>query len=237
MRGAADIVKMIGNGKGRDIRPRPDFAPRPLPPDAPIGDRWKSVLARVPSRFRAHRLPLVAGLVARGAAVAEARAALEALVRGELLVVTLVGRSEAGKTSLVGALVALLCELADAGDARAGVLARGLLWTDELALSRARASHKLGDGEAPLVERAVAAPLVVLDDLGQPTAGGQDEVIEVIWRRHQEERPLILTTGQPREKLTPRYGDGIYRRIARDRSARVIRCAEAKPKAEEGGAA
>lgn len=241
---AVVLAAQVGDGP----RPSPSWrsagevVPRPvIPPRAEgRGDEakswWWAVLEQIPRRFRAHRLETVNQFVKRPEAQGEARAALADLLAGEALAVTLVGRSEAGKTSLAAALVALLVELAEEGRPEALRLLWSALWTDELALSRARASHKLGGGEAPLVARALEASLLVLDELGGPTVSGSDEALEVIWRRWQDERPTIITTGQTGDKLIQRYGSGVFTRLTKQNASRLIQCSEPPKKKPQQGA-
>ena len=155
---------------------------------------WEAPIEQIPRRFRGHDLATVGALLQRREAVPEAIAALEQLLLGRLLTVTLVGRSECGKTSLAAAMLRELCRLAVDGSREARRLTFGSIWGDALKLNNARRSHRLGDGDAPLVERCKSVGLLVLDDVGQETAQGADEILDVLWRRHQEDLPTILTT-------------------------------------------
>jgi DNA replication protein DnaC len=199
------------------------------PPQDLEAQFYRKALAGIPKHFREHRFSTVAPYLKRPAAIEEADAALEGILAGQVLAVTLVGQSETGKTSLAAAMLAALVEEAVLTGARgARRLVRGSLWTDALALSRARASAKLGDGEAPLVARAIGAELLIVDELGSETVAGSDELIDVIFRRWQDERPTIVTTGQPRDRIVQRYGNGIHTRLMKQAQSRLIFCAPQK---------
>lgn len=224
------LVSAVGDGP-EAVAPRRRTA---LVGDTVEVSRFRATIQRVPTRFREHRLATVGQHVKRPVAVEEAAAALEAMLRGEVLALTLAGRSEAGKTSLAAALWAELADRAGAGDIAARRLLRAPMWTDALALSRARSTTALGAGEARLVAHALSASLLVVDELGGETTAGTDELIDVIWRRWQEQRPTIVTTGQPREKLRSRYGDGVVTRLTKQRESRLVLCADPPPKKTGG---
>lgn len=118
--------------------------------------------------------------------------------------VVLVGDAGSGKSSLA---VAMLRAHAERGD-------RGI-FVDSRALVRARVAHRMGEGEADLVSRAMRAPVLVLDELGAEIGKGTAEsvVAEVIHERHAWQRRTIYTTPFTAADLTARYGAGIVRRI------------------------
>lgn len=93
--------------------------------------------------------------------------------------VLLVGEAGSGKTSLACAM------LRQRG--------RGL-FAGAYYIAKARSEHRLGEGEAPEIDRAIAAPLLVLDDLGLEQAKNT-AISEVIYERHAEEKATIVTTG------------------------------------------
>lgn len=132
--------------------------------------------------------------------------------------VLLIGLSGAGKTSLAVAM------------ARAWVEHRRepalfVLATD---LAGARARNRLGSEPAEIAA-AVAAPLLILDDVGTESHVQGSAVVEVVFHRHAHLLPTIITTwighGETRESrgaaLAARYGDGFSRRVAGD-GARII---------------
>jgi DNA replication protein DnaC len=87
-----------------------------------------------------------------------------------------------------------------------------------LASSRMRTSGR----EAPLVLAAIAAPLLVLDDLGNPKSEPPSSpIVDVIWERVEKRRPTWITTWLSPDDCTARYGDGVTRRVFE--RARIIR--------------
>lgn len=122
------------------------------------------------------------------------RAAIERPPTGHMV---LVGSTGMGKTSLAVAML-------DAWVRAAPSTRHGAMFLETGWLSRARARHKLGQDEAPLVEQAMTAPLLVLDDLG---GGGEREdrdgcIADVVWTRTNHDRPLWVTTGLAAEGTT-----------------------------------
>jgi hypothetical protein len=218
------VLGALGEGPQAEALPRPALDLPGSPTGREASERL--ILRAIPKFFRGHRLETVGAHVKRQEAVGETRAALADILAGKARVVTFVGRSEAGKTSLAASLVAALDRAQQDGDGQAYRLLRSFVWLDALELSRARSSFKLGDGEAPLVDRARKASLLVLDEVGAETVAGSDEVLDVIWRRWQDERPTIVTTGQPGKKLIDRYGEGVYTRLTKQSASRLIRCSE-----------
>ncbi len=138
-------------------------------------------------------------------------------------IVTLCGSAGAGKTSLA---VAVLYDRLRAGETRC-------YFVDALSLSRARAEHPLGAGEAPIVKRAMTASTLVLDDVGTERQDLTGAVTDVIFKRHSQGRFTVITTGQTWEAIAERYGHGIARRMFEtDR----IQLGEIKPAAPKGDA-
>jgi DNA replication protein DnaC len=80
-------------------------------------------------------------------------------------------------------------------------------------LAKARREHRLGDGEAPLVDDAMTVDLLLLDELGADSTRGDDAVGEVVHQRHAHERPTIYTTAFSLDELAERHGDGVARRV------------------------
>jgi DNA replication protein DnaC len=80
-------------------------------------------------------------------------------------------------------------------------------------LGTARIQNAAGHGEATLVQRAVKAPLLLLDDLGIESNTATNAVPDVIAERHEANLTTWITTGFTRGELANRYGDGIARRI------------------------
>lgn len=74
--------------------------------------------------------------------------------------------------------------------------------------------HKAGQGDAPLVEAACDAPMILLDDVGSEVQTATNAVPQVLYRRHEDDLQTWITTGLSFDELQKRYGDGIARRIA-----------------------
>jgi hypothetical protein len=87
-------------------------------------------------------------------------------------------------------------------------------------LGVARIQHPAGHGEAELVEAAMKAPLILLDDLGSERDFPTNPIPDVIVERHAQDLPTWVTTGLPREPLVARYGAGVVARLFE--RARVI---------------
>lgn len=113
--------------------------------------------------------------------------------------VCFVGGAGSGKTTLA---CACLRERLDGG-----------LFVSAISLGLARAQARLGDGEPALVERAIAAPLLLLDDVGQEPKVASSAVKDVIFARYDADLPTWVTTGLTSEELVALYGDGFVRRV------------------------
>jgi DNA replication protein DnaC len=124
--------------------------------------------------------------------------------------VCLMGASRSGKTSLAVAMM------------RAWVVKqeRPALFVAAHRLGMARLQHPAGHGEAELVETAMRAPLVLLDDLGSEREFTMSPVADVIFERHAQDLPTWITTGLARDPLVARYGAGVVARLFE--RARVI---------------
>ena len=124
--------------------------------------------------------------------------------------VCFIGASRAGKTSLA---VAMLRAWVARYERRAMFFAAHRLGV-------ARLQHPAGHGEAPLVEAAMDAPLVLLDDLGSERDFPSNPIADVIFERHARDLPTWVTTGLSRDALVVRYGAGVTARLFE--RARVI---------------
>ncbi len=159
----------------------------------------------IPARATSSRyedLPSLEARVARIEAIPESLGALR-----ERRVV-LVGPSGSGKTSLAAAMLRCWRTSAD------GCLRRGG-WASAWRLVQARRQAPLGQGECAVVQAAIDARLLVLDDLGDsadPTDTLRDVVFDRAEREHGETQ-LWVTTWMTPEQISARYGDGFSRRI------------------------
>ncbi len=162
-------------------------------------DRKRLALKSIPPHYRDARLdaPWLAAKVLSVGEIGLVAAKILAAPR-----VLLVGPATAGKTSL---LVACMYErLADA------------LFVAAVDLGEARAEHKLGHGMAGAVAEAIAAPILVLDDLGKDEPHKLNPIPRVIDARFRLDRPTWCTTGLKKHELVEQYDDGIARRISED---------------------
>lgn len=165
-------------------------------------DMASDALATMPARFRWATFE-AQDLSARCPqdAIEKARKAARLLAGGNTRIVVLAGRAGSGKTSLACAIMRdLLHE--DVG--------RTARFVGALTLSRARADAGLGRTPA-IVEDAIRASLLLLDDLGQEA--GIDVVREVIHARHDADAPMVITTGFHPKTFDDRYGAGTARRL------------------------
>jgi DNA replication protein DnaC len=117
--------------------------------------------------------------------------------------VCLMGASRTGKTSLA---VAMLRRWVSEYGRHAEFIAVHRL-------GFARIQHAAGHGEPEIVERAMKAPLALLDDVGSERDTGTNPVPDIVFERHAEQRPTWVTTGLTREQLIQRYGTGMVSRL------------------------
>ncbi len=175
--------------------------------------RARDVLSSIPASFRWARLGVPELKKRVGATSVQIKRAYDSVVEGRPIVI--VGEPGSGKTSLG---VALLRSLVERGLRKGApeievrrALSAGFFSAYDLARDRAR--HKLGEGEAPLVEDAMLARVALLDDIGSEPEGQLSAVTDVIYTRHAHGLPTWITTWMTQEDATRRYGGGISRRI------------------------
>jgi DNA replication protein DnaC len=130
-------------------------------------------------------------------AVAKAQASLGV---GRVLIVGLPGN---GKTSLA---TAMLREAFSQGRRRA-------LFLSAEDLERAHVQHRAGQGEPEIVERALAADVLLLDDVGADRNAQLSAVPHIVGTRFRKERCTWMTTGLTRHGLAQHYGGGTARRL------------------------
>jgi hypothetical protein len=124
--------------------------------------------------------------------------------------VVFVGPSGTGKTSLAVALV------------RERVRVTGEPWVMCLAhrLGAARIQHRAGDGEPRIIEEAMRAKFLLLDDIGQETMTATNPIADIVNERDAERLPTWVTTGLTARAIGERYNGGVARRLF-ERSKRL----------------
>jgi DNA replication protein DnaC len=89
----------------------------------------------------------------------------------------------------------------------------GLVWAKAYTLADCVRWHKLGDGEPPEIKGARNATVLMLDDLGQENAGGEQTLFALLDDRYDRGAPTLVTSGLTIEQLKSRYGAHLFRRI------------------------
>jgi DNA replication protein DnaC len=122
----------------------------------------------------------------------------------------LLGTTGCGKTVGVVALAKRL--LACASEQRDWERARRIVFVDAARLALAREQHGLGGGEAPLVERCMNAPLLIVDEVGylDKDTGVLEQVVDA---RNKSRLPIVLTSGMEPQELHERYGAATARKM------------------------
>lgn len=168
----------------------------------------------------AFRWATMEGLRKRPRTAKAAEIACENLSRGAALV-TLAGPSGVGKTTVAAALYRRLIEAMDEPDGE-WVAASEIVHQARLASARREPFEFL--------ERCLDAGVLVLDDLGQESAGEwKRDLIHLLQRRHARGFTTIVTTyliaPKPNEpcEAVDRYGDGVARRLFEDDTLVVFR--------------
>ena len=82
---------------------------------------------------------------------------------------------------------------------------RDLLFVTAIDLVRARRMHPLGKGEAPLVDSAKKASLLLLDDLGSEGQDTENLFFEVVDYRYRRRTPTVVTSSMTARELGVRY--------------------------------
>lgn len=101
----------------------------------------------------------------------------------------------------------------------------GGLFTRASGLARAGGEHPMGQGSAPLIRRAKAARVLVIDEFGGPDYPLHLEhfVLEVLWTRHEERHLTIVTTGLTEGAIESRCGQGTMGRLREKGSCLTVR--------------
>ena len=251
----ADVVGLVAQlDSGAAVRPRRQWicagcGGEAVPTFAFCAPCQREAIARKRADMVAKvRATLPAGATAAGFGTDTLRSRLEADARpdayqqairlawgwarspAEVLIV--LGGAGRGKTSLAAAVALAVLDAganADASDADYA-RARRLLWADAHDLGQARRRHGLGEGDAPLIRQALAASVLVVDELGTErpdAASGTDPVRDVLWARFAAGRPTVCTSPCDRAALVARYGGGGERRLFEPGRAVVVDLGEA----------
>lgn len=156
--------------------------------------------------------------------------------------IAFVGPSGCGKSTVAAAIgLRLVDEAVAAYRASAGREsakldhAARMVWTTAAALCMARKQHRLGEGEAPEVDRAESATLLFLDELGQEIADDR-WLLEFLDVRYSRGLATITTSGLTQFELEARYGTGTRRRLIEPHGLCVDLFESAKPRLVDGNA-
>lgn len=132
----------------------------------------------------------------------------------------LLGPSGEGKsTAAAWALRALVARGVEAGG-EPWRRARGVCWAAAADLARARAEHRLGAGDAPLVGRASAASVLLIDDLGQE--GDPGAIRDVLAARYDAGLVTMVTSNLRQAALDEHLGAAALRKLMEARGARAV---------------
>jgi DNA replication protein DnaC len=134
-------------------------------------------------------------------------------------VITLYGHTGSGKTTLALAWVEDIVRAGEDLEADPAVVRRAAsarhVTASELAGARKRAP--LGR-EAPVVDDALRASALVIDELGGEPMADQGIIEEVVFARITAGRITVITTGLDREQIGERYRAGFVRRVILDKA-------------------
>ncbi|MBK8997671.1 MAG: ATP-binding protein [Myxococcales bacterium] len=134
------------------------------------------------------------------------------LERGSLLVV---GPTGTGKSASVARALRRLARAATSGDAPS----LDVRWMSAATLALARRRHALGAGEAEEIATAIAAPVLVVDELGpEPLDSALHDVVDA---RYTAERITVTTSGMRLAELAAKYGDATVRRFTAPHGATI----------------
>lgn len=128
--------------------------------------------------------------------------------------VTLAGKAGSGKTSLAIAMAHAILEpaLLKSCEVEPWRRAEGLRFVSAHDLASAAAESGLGE-KSPLVVAALAATVLIIDDLGASQKVHNDQVPRVIYDRDKDGLQTIVTVGLTTDEIKAIYGTGIVRRV------------------------
>ena len=96
------------------------------------------------------------------------------------------------------------------------------VFTNAYRFGFARIQTKAGTGEAEIVESAMKARLLIIDDLGSERDTANNAVPDILFHRHEEDLPTWVTTGKTKKQIAEMYGGGIARRLFEDETRIVV---------------
>jgi IstB-like ATP binding protein len=116
--------------------------------------------------------------------------------------VVFVGPAGTGKTMLA------VASLRAAFDLR-----KRCMYVNAVRLAVARSHHRMGDGESEMVEDAIRADVLLIDDLGQDAHTALSPIKDVILLRREAKKHTWFTLAKPRAVIEAEYGGGVSRRM------------------------
>lgn len=144
----------------------------------------------------------------------------------------LFGPTGIGKTTAIAWLLRRALADFETSDGTRAKEAPGLLWTtaSDIALSDRR--HPLGSDKPPLLAQAIAAPLLVLDDVGLEPSG---VLFEVLQARYGSRRPILATSGLTKRQLTEHLGAAGVRRLTAQHAGYPVLVVDAHERGDSKG--
>lgn len=129
--------------------------------------------------------------------------------------VLFVGKPGAGKTAFACALITRHLRAAEAPGAPWANVddAAASRYVTDADLFRAACAHPLGQGDPPLYREMLAAPLLVLDELGYDLEDRRRPARDLLFARYDRGRRTIITTGHSQASVESHWGGGAGRRI------------------------
>ncbi len=130
------------------------------------------------------------------------------------MVVLLVGPKGAGKTPLASAMLLDVVRkgIADDATSRERNIASRVMFVHAYEIPKARSQHPLGEGEPPLIAKALRASVLVLDEL-QPFRDDRNDLYELLHAREAAKRATIITTFMTRDDIARAWDGGLVKRI------------------------